>query len=455
MQRSLPLLVILCLTLIFTSCNTDLVDQPESGSPAVKSFTNRSIVQWNLTYLDIEKDLRSFRPASTSRALAYIYMAAYQAALPGMDNFKSISEVLNIPELPEVPEGRRINYEVAVNAAIHTTMHHFLFGMNQAQIRLVTFQYEKNNYEFGEGWEKEDIDNSIAWGDKVADAIIAYAITDGAAEQQIRDVNPVSYRPPVGDGMWEPTAPDFTRALYPYWGSARRFAISEREMLSIPPPAFSTDVNSEYYQTFKEVYDAVKARKYNEQWIAEYWSDDITGLTFSPPARTFAIANQLVEIEKYDLEKTLHLYLKLGLASNDAAVSAWYNKYIYNLERPYTYITKYIDPSFAPTLGRAIDNEGLTPAFPGYPSGHSTFAAVQEIILSGFFGENYVFTDRCHEDRQEFFGSPRTYFSFREMAEENAYSRIYLGVHPRIDCVEGLRLGRVVAQKVLDLNFRK
>ncbi len=455
MQRHLRLLLFLALAAFISSCNSDIIDKPNNDDvPATKAYSNRSVVQWNLIYLDIEKDHPSFRPATTARALGYIHMAAYQAALPGMDGYKSVSEVLNIPALPKTPKSKKINYEIALNAAFRTTLKHFFFAMNQTQLKLIELQYDKLNYEYGVDWEKEDIENSIEWGEEVADAVIQFAITDGTAEQQIRDIRPSSYIAPVGDGLWEPTAPDYGRAIYPFWGSARRFAISEREMKSIPPPPFSTDVNSEYYKNFKEVYDRVKARPYVEQWIAEFWSDDITGLTFSPPARTFAIANQLVEAEKYDLEKTLHLYLKLGLASNDAAVSAWYNKYVYNVERPTNYITKYIDPTFKPTLGRAINNEGLSPAFPGYPSGHSTFAGVQEVILAEFFGENYTFTDRCHENRNEFFGAPRTYFSFRELAEENAYSRIYIGVHPRMDCEEGLRLGRLVAQKVLDLNFR-
>jgi hypothetical protein len=40
------------------------------------------------------------------------------------------------------------------------------------------------------------------------------------------------------------------------------------------------------------------------------------------------------------------------------------------------------------------------------------------------------------------------------MAEENAYSRIPLGVHIRMDCDEGLRLGHAVAENVLRLDLR-
>ena len=295
MQRRLHYILLISISIFLASCNSDIIDKPNNDEvPATKAYSNRSVIQWNLIYLDIEKDHPSFRPATTARALAYIHMAAYQTALPGMDGYKSISDVLNIPTLPKTPQNKKINYEIALNAAFRTTLKHFFFPMNQTQLKFIELNYDKLNYEYGVDWKQEDIENSIEWGEQVADAVIQFAITDGTAEQQIRDIRPASYRPPVGDGLWEKTAPDFGRAIYHFWGSARRFDISEGEMKSPAPPQFSTDVNSEYYKNFKEVYDRVKARPYVEQWIAEFWSDDITGLTFSPPARTFAIANQLV-----------------------------------------------------------------------------------------------------------------------------------------------------------------
>ena len=99
-----------------------------------------------------------------------------------------------------------------------------------------------------------------------------------------------------------------------------------------------------------------------------------------------------------------------------------------------TYIRQNIDANFSPILGEAIAQPGLTPSFPGYPSGHSTFAGVSWRILEHFFGAQYEFTDLCHKDRAEFDGYPRTFTSWKEMAEENAFSRIPLGVHIRMDC---------------------
>ena len=46
------------------------------------------------------------------------------------------------------------------------------------------------------------------------------------------------------------------------------------------------------------------------------------------------------------------------------------------------------------------------------------------------------------------FDNVREFDSFREAAEENAISRIYLGVHYRVDATDGLATGRLVAGHV-------
>ena len=118
-----------------------------------------------------------------------------------------------------------------------------------------------------------------------------------------------------------------------------------------------------------------------------------------------------------------------------------------------------LDPNIAQAnrgpLGEAIGVPGLTPSFPGYPSGHSTFSGVCWAVFDNFFGENYEFTDHCHEGRIECNGYPRTFTSWKQMAEEDAYSRIPLGVHIRLDCSEGLRLGKVIALRAVNLNLNK
>jgi hypothetical protein len=296
------------------------------------------------------------------------------------------------------------------------------------------------------------MENSIAWGRKVADAVIAYSKTDVEAEKQILDAFAKDYTPPTGIGKWKG---EKGTALFPYWGKVRTFTTFGQSLISPPPPPFSTDKASKYYKDFDEVNEVVSNFNNERRWKSEFWSDDIVGLTFSPPARIFMIANQMIAKENLDLETSLHLLLKLGIAENDAAVAAWGSKYIYNVERPTHYIREYINKDFRTPLGYAIGTDNITPPFPGYPSGHSTFGGISIPILAEFFGESYTFTDRCHEGRTEFNGTPRTYTNMTQIGEENAYSRITLGVHPRFDCDEGLRLGKMIGNNTIKYRLTK
>jgi len=111
--------------------------------------------------------------------------------------------------------------------------------------------------------------------------------------------------------------------------------------------------------------------------------------------------------------------------------------------RPSVYIQEHIDANYQTNLYRLIP--WPNPSFPGYPSGHSCFASAA----------GGVFIDFSHQGRNEFLGTARNFNSFEEMAEENAYSRIPLGVHIRIDCTEGLRLGYEISDAVNDYNVRE
>jgi len=98
------------------------------------------------------------------------------------------------------------------------------------------------------------------------------------------------------------------------------------------------------------------------------------------------------------------------------------------------------DPSWEPL-------NSFTPAFPAYISGHPTFAATAAAVFTEFFGTDAL-THTITTDDPLYQGGPRTYSSFAQEAEENARSRIYLGVHWSFDAEDGLIAGRALGQYV-------
>lgn len=461
-------LLLLFAVVFILSCSDDSneeTDQIDSVN-AVKGINSDLVYAWYEEYLKIERYLDDFRPNPTTRALAYIGMAAYESVLPGMVRSKSLSEVL--------PEYRLVGadpydsdywaarapdplyWEVVLNHVYFKTFEHFLHNRNEDHQFQIDRLYLIHVQRLISQMPRETYDDAVTRAETIVRSVIDYAASDTESEIQILDVTPAAYVPPTGDGYWRPTEPDFRNACHPYWYRVRRFVTPQGGIAFEPPATYSVDPSSRFYREAKEVNDVVESLDFEGRWIAEFWSDDITGLTFSPPARLIAIANQLVKLDQTDLETALEMYLRLGFSLNDAAVICWQGKYKYNLERPIDYIRRVINPEFRTVLGDAEGIPSQNPNFPAYPSGHSTFASAGTAVFQMYYGDKITeFTDRCHEGRNEFNGAPRTYRSFYDMAAENAYSRIPLGVHFRMDCDEGLRLGYEVGAYATALSLQR
>lgn len=301
-----------------------------------------------------------------------------------------------------------------------------------------------------------ELAQSRKFGRDVAEAVFAYSKADAAGHQAYLRNPPTDYVPPTGPGKWQPTAPDFSRALLPYWGKVRTFVADEADKVARPPLAYSISATSTLFAQGLEVYAATTPLSREQQWIGEFWSDDIYKLTFEPAGRWLAIAQQVVRAEKVPLDKAVYTYAKIGIGLSDIGVACWNSKYLYNIERPVSYIRRTIDQKWQSKLNNPLTNvSGITPAFPAYPSGHSCFGAVAAEVLTDIYGATYAMTDYCHKGRTEFMGMPRSFSNFYEMATENAYSRIPLGVHYRMDCEEGLRMGYAIGRKVNQMAWKK
>lgn len=444
----------LSIPLVFISCEKDEPFPLERELPSLASGYGSDIVlRWNSLLLDVERYSRGYRPPVSARAFAYISLAAYEAAVPGMPEHRSMSGALTGLQLPQVEAGYDYHWPTCVNEAYATIVHRFFPHTPpqwQAALYALEFQIkdELTTLLAGRG---EIYDRSKAFGRAIGEAVFAWSATDAAGhEAYLRNADPAYLPNPAGiAGQWVPTPPNYMPALLPNWGKVRPFALRNNELLGLPPLVYSSDVGSPYYQEAMEVYQTTRNLSEEQKWIAIFWSDDVPELTFTPAARWYAIANQVAGAEQPSLDKALELYAKLGMALADAGISCWFSKYYYNVERPVTFINRVIDPAWRTPLFVG------TPPFPAYPSGHSTFGGAAAVILTDLFGANYAMTDRCHEGRTEFDGRPRSFLSFAQMAGENAFSRIPLGVHFRMDCVEGLRMGEAAGNKVLALPWKK
>jgi membrane-associated phospholipid phosphatase len=278
---------------------------------------------------------------------------------------------------------------------------------------------------------------SVVWGRVVAEAVLAWAATDGSAT-----LTNCPYTPPVGPGLWEPTPPAFAPPLEPCWGQLRPLVLASGDACAPPPPpAYSEDPGSEFYALGLEVYTTSVHLTEEQRTIARYWADS-SGTTGTPSGHWVAIVGQIARHDGLSLMAAAEAYVRVGLAVADAFISCWHTKYTYNLLRPETYITRLIDPTWLPLI--------ITPGFPAYTSGHATQSGAAATVLTDLFGMT-PFTDTLHQDHDlEPRLEPRRFGSFDEAAAEAAISRLYAGIHYPFDSDNGLAQGRCIGRVIVD-----
>lgn len=445
------LAIFILVSVLATSCKDD-----DSSSPSDTNLVSNESAEvpqaWMALFLELDQYALDFRPGPCARTLGYINLAVYEAVMDGMPQFKSLEGLYPGLDMPTIGNNN-YHYPTVANAVYANLLKRFIPGTvlqpeQQSELQFKILELEQSfNDEFRSLVGGATFDRSQAHGEAVADEIWQWSATDAFGFRAFENARPSGYSPPTGPGLWQPTSPDFNAALFPYWGRVRCFAIDEEDKLAEEPIPFSEDPNSLFHIQALEVKSAVDNLDFTNQWIAEFWSDDFVGQTYGPVSRWISIAHQVLERENATMETAVYTYAKLSIALNDAGVAAWHSKYTFNVERPITYIQRNLQPDWTNHLDS-------NPSFPAYPSGHSTFGAAAAETLSHIFGYDYAMTDMSHDGRTEFLGMPRSFSTFYEMAEENAYSRIPLGVHFRMDAEEGVRLGFQVGRKVNDMPFK-
>ena len=278
---------------------------------------------------------------------------------------------------------------------------------------------------------------SVAHGRAVADAILAWAATDGFSLY-----NNCPYVPTPVPGAWQPTPPGFLDAQQPCWAQLRPMVVTSGAECAAPGhPEFSTNSTSEFYAAAFEVYQTGRTLTEEQKTTAQYWADG-PGATGTSSGHWMAIVSQIARNDGLSLAAAAEAYAKLGITVADAFITIWHAKYLYNLVRPVTYIQENIDSTWLPYL--------VTPPNPSYSSGHSTQSRAAAVVLTDLFGDK-AFTDTTHTEHDLMPPqNPRAFSSFEEAAAEAAVSRLYGGIHYAFDNNDGRSSGLCVGQAIND-----
>jgi PAP2 superfamily len=386
----------------------------ESGQP---------VIDWNEIQLSIV-NTPGAQPANIqpTRNFAIVDAAIYDAV--------NAIDRTHEPYLISVRAPRDASETAAANAAARTA----LDELYPAEQSTIDAQYVAELAKVADGPAK---DQGIGIGEQVAADLLAIRANDGSS------ITPAPFVPGTAPGDFRPTPPNFPIPVFTTWGQVTPFVLdSGSQFRPVPPPALTSDAYADAINEVQSLGSATSTTRTPEQTeIGKFWN---------PPIQNFwnQIADEVATAHHTDLPTTARLFAALNLSFADSAIAFYDAKYTYQLWRPVTAIrladndgnpNTVADPNWLPLAGN-------TPADPSYPGAHSTISAAGADVLASFFGDNQSFAVTS----PALPGVTRSFDSFSAAATEAGLSRIYAGVHTRLDHVAGLTLGDDVANFVLD-----
>jgi hypothetical protein len=278
--------------------------------------------------------------------------------------------------------------------------------------------------------------------------------------------------PPVTD---PPTPPNYTvqKALTPQWGNVTPFSAGLASTLPYLVPGPPKNSNGTYSTTdiataladTSNLSDASKSK-------AEYWADGPR--SEFPPGHMGVFAQFLCRKKGNNLDNDTKLFFMLGNAMMDASIASWWYKYKYDFVRPVTAIREYYKNNPDGITSWLGPNKGfgkvpsqqwmpyqaltvVTPGFPEYVSGHSTFSAAGATLLSMANGGDTFgasITIKKGSSKIEPGGQvpaadvTLSWPMFTDATNEAGMSRRYGGIHFYSGDIHGRAVGRQVAQYV-------
>ena len=381
-----------------------------------------------------------FSPPVAVRIYSYSSLAAYEVlAATDSANYASLMGQLNASEAINVPVPNNVYPPLASLAAYYQVGTALIFSEEKmTEHRDSIFAVLKKK-----GIPNDVFDASVGFGQAVGDKIKEFAKQDNYHQSRSFPKYSVTNSP----GTWQPTPPNYQDAVEPHWNKIRPFVLDSAAQFRVnPPPAFSTDPNSEFFKRAKEVYDSQQQATKEQTDIALFWDCNpykmnvIGHVMFAtkkitPGGHWMGIASIASAAAKKDWKGTIEALALTAISLNEAFIACWDEKYRSKLIRPETYINQHIDENWVPLL--------QTPPFPEHTSGHSVASTAAAYTLTQLFGDQLHIVDST----EVAYGLPiREFDSFTQAASEAAISRFYGGIHYMPAIEEGSKQGKQVGE---------
>ena len=466
-------ILLFCLCFIF-SCN-----------PAPSDSLSEPLGQENVAYQWGEmalwataEDTDRFkpRPTVTSRYLGLIFTAVFDA----WSRYDETALPVYLEEVDRVSEDNRTlaAKEKAISYAAYRTLSEYFYS-DKAQFAAFM---EELGYDPNETSTDPNTPEGI--GNLAAQAVIEARKGDGAnqyGEEEGSNGTPyfnyTGYEPVnsadenVDPNRWQPKyfsdgkggqfAPG---CLTPFWDKVQPIALASGDQFRPgPPPMIGSEQLKAEVQEVIEV--QAKLTDYQKA-LVEFMRDGPQSV--QQAGHWLKFAQDVSRRDQHTLDQDVKMYFYNQVVAMDAFIAAWDSKMFYDYARPYALVHQYYEDQIIEAWGgegkgmmeikgqewRPYSPETfLCPPFPSYVSGHSCISGacgealklwtgsdvfgVQDTVIAGALTEPGYNGDTIILE----------FPTFTETAEMAGISRVWGGYHIQADNVEGLKLGRNVAQE--------
>ncbi len=465
--------ILLFTIILFSACQSN----PSKPAQEPKGADNLAY-KWGKLALDATaNDTEAFkpRPTITSRYLGLIFTSIFDAW--SRYDSTAIPVYLDGVERRPASEQNLKNKEIAISYAAYRAMCEYYYSDS------VLFADFMRDLGYDPQNNSLDPTTPEGIGNLAAKAVIdarrgdgsnQYAEEDGSNGMAYFDytnyapVNPVdtNYDP----NRWQPkyfsdgAGGQFAPAcLTPFWDRVKPISMSSGDQFRPgPPPMIGSD------RLAKEVAEVVEVQANltdPQKALVEFMRDGPQSVQQAGHWLKFA---QDVSIrDEHSLDEDVKMYFINQVVAMDAFIASWDSKMYYDYARPFALVHQYYGGDTI--IGWGGEGKGmmkmdgnqwrpyspatfLCPPFPSYTSGHSTISGACAEILKYWTGSDtfgteveWVAGSLTELDR---LGDTVTlsFPTFTDAAEQAGISRVYGGYHIQADNIEGLKLGRAVAQ---------
>jgi PAP2 superfamily len=384
------------------------------------------VLQWNRTLLVIVRTPGA-QPATVhpTRSFAIMHAAIYDAV-----------NAIDGAHTPYLVHFTDVSRSASQDAAAAVAAHEVLVTLYPPFQTQLDAQLLQVLAQIPEGADKAQ---GISIGHAVADRILALRSNDGA------DAQPIPFVFGNAPGDYQSTPPNFPKQpQFTHWSRVTPFALERADQFRPgPPPALTSDTYSDAFNEVKALGIVNStASSADEALTGRFWNGAIQNY-WNEITQTAALAHDLTTA------RSARLFALLNLTLADGVIAFYDAKYTYDFWRPVTAIRAadtdnnpetLADPNWLPEVINTAPD-------PSYPGAHAVISAGAAAVLISVLEKDELDFNVTSEVMP---GVERSFERLSAAAEEATLSRIFAGAHFRFDLTAGQRLGRDVADFVVD-----